>query len=277
MRFVVAVFRVAQRRPVLAGPHQPLHTPLAAWLAEQFINVRFAVGNANALDIGQFLRHVAGLSQPFDPAKTLLLLDRRRLTSFLFFRAVSSAGSCCVQSLAQHVPSGVPSAVNATKGCRNAPHRDEPSNDPAPTTCSCGRVKSSSDVSCTNNTSSCWAIRCRACSACGARIFSQVAFSLSKKRYAAVISLKPPQAAGMLAVGCSPQRRQQRGQPGIQSFVFQLGRLHFLDRPSASMSHSFDSLRPPVSFRLPRSIPYPARIAQTSPEICITTRATPWG
>ncbi len=45
------------------------------------------------------------------------------------------------------------------------------------------------------------AIRSRVASVCGRSRLSKPAFSLANNRYAAVISARPPQAAGMLAVG----------------------------------------------------------------------------
>ena len=46
-------------------------------LGEEFVNVRLAVADQNALRVGRFFGDIAGDAQAFDPTNTLLVFDRR--------------------------------------------------------------------------------------------------------------------------------------------------------------------------------------------------------
>src|SRR5471030_71027 len=70
-----------------------------------------------------------------------------------------------------------------------------------PRPCACCPLKSSSVVSCRHSTTDCVAILCVVCCQCGSRMARQSTFALSKKRYAAIVSLHPLHALGTLAVG----------------------------------------------------------------------------
>src|SRR5471030_1287767 len=70
-----------------------------------------------------------------------------------------------------------------------------------PRPCACCPLKSSSVVSCRHSTTDCIAILCVVCCQCGSRMARQSTFALSKKRYAAIVSLHPLHALGTLAVG----------------------------------------------------------------------------
>ena len=67
---------IARNRPILAGANQPMHRLFASWFGEQLINVSFAIGHADALDLRHFLGQPSRLPQAAEPTEAFLLFDR---------------------------------------------------------------------------------------------------------------------------------------------------------------------------------------------------------